>query len=191
MKRFQSGDSRSFRGLLDRHETRIYNFFLRSFGRTDLARDLTQDTFLRVIRGRDGFELKSKFSTWMWRIAHNLRVDTIRRLQFRNHKSLDVPVHEEGASESAVDRVEDKQDIGSERKTDGARFMEAVESAIPELEPDQREVFVLRQLQGLSFQEIADVQEVNVNTVKSRMRYALQRLRQILEEYAPQKAEAP
>jgi RNA polymerase sigma-70 factor (ECF subfamily) len=127
----------------------------------------------------------------MWRIAHNLRVDTIRRLQFRNHKSLDVPVHEEGASESAVDRVEDKQDIGSERKTDGARFMEAVESAIPELEPDQREVFVLRQLQGLSFQEIADVQEVNVNTVKSRMRYALQRLRQILEEYAPQKAEAP
>ena len=69
--------------------------------------------------------------------------------------------------------------------------MRAVQDAIPTLDPDQREVFILRQLHGMSFKEIAEVQDVNVNTVKSRMRYALQRMREILDRYAPQKAEAP
>ncbi len=187
MKRFQAGEARAFRQLLGRHERRIFNFFLRSFGKKEVAQDLTQDTFLRIIKGKASYQRKAKFSTWMWRIAHNLRVDTYRREKFRKHDSLDKPIgHEDGAA-TKLDMTEDPKDVGVERKAHGDNFVEALSLVLPELDEDQREVFLLRQMEGLSFQEIADIQDVNINTVKSRMRYALQKLREMLQDFAPGK----
>ncbi len=186
MERFQGGEQAAFRLLLERHEATIYNFFYRSFGQGDLARDLCQETFLRIVRGRAGFRQQARFTTWMWRIARNLRVATIRRLKFRRHASLDEPVRSEAGSATRLEMLVDEQDPGAERESHSGRFMAALKAAIPALDEDQREVFLLRQMQGLSFQEIAEIQGVNVNTVKSRMRYALQKLRAILADYAPE-----
>ena len=83
--------------------------------------------------------------------------------------------------------TEDPKDVGVERKAHGDNFVEALSLVLPELDEDQREVFLLRQMEGLSFQEIADIQDVNINTVKSRMRYALQKLREMLQDFAPGK----
>ncbi len=185
MKRFQAGDARAFRQLLGRHERRVYNFFLRSFGKKEVAQDLTQDTFLRIVKGKASYQRKAKFSTWMWRIAHNLRVDTYRREKFRKHDSLDKPIGQNDSMTTKLDMVEDPKEIGAERRTHGDRFVEALTQVLPELDDDQREVFLLRQMEGLSFQEIAEVQNVNINTVKSRMRYALQKLREMLQDFAP------
>jgi RNA polymerase sigma-70 factor (ECF subfamily) len=185
MKRFQAGDARAFRELLGRHERRIYNFFLRSFGRKEVAQDLTQDTFLRIIKGKQNYERRAKFTTWMWRIAHNLRVDTYRKDKFRKHDSLDQPIGLDDEKSTKLDMVEDAKDVGAERYVHGDRFIEELKLVLPELDEEQREVFLLRQMEGLSFQEIAEIQDVNINTVKSRMRYALQKLREMLEDFAP------
>lgn len=185
MKRFQSGDARAFRQLLGRHERRVYNFFLRSFGKKEVAQDLTQDTFLRIVKGKASYQRKAKFTTWMWRIAHNLRVDTYRREKFRKHASLDQPMGHDDEKRTKLDMVEDSKEIGAERHAHGGRFVEALAKVLPELDEDQREVFLLRQMEGLSFQEIAEIQDININTVKSRMRYALQKLREMLQDFAP------
>lgn len=184
MRRFCDGDRRAFRELLERHESSVYAFFLRSFGDPERAADCAQETFLRVVRSRDSFRVDASFRTWMWRIVRNLRTDTLRRMSHRRHESLDAPLGDEGG-ERAVDRVVDAADVGAERDTDGARFKAALAAAVTTLEPDQREVFLLRQMQGLPFREIAVIQDVNVNTVKSRMRYALTRLREALRPFAP------
>ena len=185
MERFRGGDMRAFRELLNRHEVRVYNYFLRSFGQPELSQDLTQEVFLRVVRGRDGFRRDASFATWMWRIVRNLKVDTFRRLRFRRHASLDAPAGNNPEGPSRLDGVADPADQPADRGTEDQRFARALREAIPQIEEQQREVFLLRQTEGLSFQEIAEVQGVNVNTVKSRMRYALEKLRAALAEFAP------
>ncbi|MBR57607.1 MAG: RNA polymerase subunit sigma [Myxococcales bacterium] len=190
MERYQRGDVRAFGSLLERHEVRIYNYFLRTFGKPDVASDLTQDTFMRIVKGRKKFRRESKFATWMWRIAHNLSIDTFRRLKFRRHQSLDAPIRNDSDSSSRLEQTGDPTTIPADGATYGKQFLASLEDAIPLLDEEQREVFLLRQMEGLSFQQIADIQNVNVNTVKSRMRYALLKLREALAKYAPDGGES-
>ncbi len=185
MARFKAGDRQAFRILLSRHERRVFSFYMRSFRDEELARDLTQEVFLRVVRARESFEARAKFTTWMWRIARNLQVDTLRRLQFRRHASLDAPIGGEDEGTTKLERVADEKDQPADRGTEDRRFTAALAEAVPKLEDEQREVFLLRTSEGLSFGEIAEIQDVSVNTVKSRMRYALLKLRAELASFAP------
>ena len=172
--------------LLERYRGPLYNFILRHLGDRDRAEELLQETFLRVVHRAERFEGKSRFSTWMYTIARNLCIDTSRKLVHRRHRSLDAPGRgreDGGPGASLVERTA-KPAPSVERLSDSARMRRAVTRAIEALPPEQREVFLMREVQGMRFREIAEVVGVPENTVKSRMRYALQRLREELADFA-------
>ena len=181
MLRYRDGEARAFEVLVQRHRRPIFNFVLRYVRDTAAAEDVTQDCFLRVVRSADSYVRDAKFTTWLYTIARNLCVDASRRGKHRNMASLDAPMSDESKG-SKVDHVAsgsipvDRQVISTEL---AVRMREAIE-ALPD---DQREIFLLREISDLQFNEIAEIVGVAENTVKSRMRYALEKLRESLAEY--------
>ncbi len=181
MLRFRAGDVRAFEILLQRHRHSIFEFILRSVGSHNPAQaeDLTQETFLRVVKQAANYEPRSKFTTWLFTLARNLCIDASRRRKHRKAQSLDAP-DEEG--HSLLERTSDGGPA-VDRQAIGHELRARMEVAIAELPEDQREVFLMREAADLSFKEIADVIGVSENTVKSRMRYALDRLQDALSEF--------
>jgi len=180
--RFNRGDATAFEELLRRYERPIYSFVLRSVRDPERAADLTQEVFLRVVQRAKQFEGKSKFTTWMYTIARNLCIDHSRKMVFRRHRSLDAPVGDEEGGATLVDRVESEA-AQTDRDAIAKELQPRIADAVASLPDEQREVFLMRQVQGLPFKEIAKIVDVPENTVKSRMRYALERLQSILDEY--------
>ena len=184
MERFRDGDARAFETLLERHERKIFNFIFRFVRDRELANDLLQETFLRVVKNAKRYSRKAKFTTWLYTIARNQCIDALRRLQHRRHKSLGQPTGKDADGPTLLERVAGKSPDGLER-TDAHQISARVSAAIDELSEEQREVFVMREIMQLKFKEIADVVGTSENTIKSRMRYALENLRLALADYAP------
>ena len=183
LERFQRGDAAAFEVLLSRYERPIFNFVLRSVRDRDRAAELTQDVFLRVIQRSEQFQGQSKLSTWIYSIARNLCIDHGRRMVFRRHRSLDAPVVDDGGKSATLGERVPAETPGADRDSIGRELQARIAEAVEELPEEQREVFLMRQVQGLPFKEIADLVGASENTVKSRMRYALERLQAALEEY--------
>lgn len=170
MLRFQGGDVRAFEELVRRHRTPVFSFLLRLVGDRGRAEDLCQETFLRVVRSAEGWERRATFRTWLYAVARNQAADDARRQAFRRTEPLEDPP---AAAESA--------ELPPDRQAEGALLRPKLEAALASLPAEQREVFLLREHAGLRFHEIAAVTGVPENTVKSRMRYALEALRAKLE----------
>ena len=183
LARFGQGDADAFEELLGRYRRPLFNFILRSVRDKAKAEDLLQDTFLRVIQKSADFQGKAKFSTWLYTIARNLCIDTSRKMVFRRHKSLDAPSRRDDAGAAPLVEKVAGTELGADREVIGEDIKRKLALAVEELPDDQREVFLLRQVQHLPFKEIAEIVGVPENTVKSRMRYALERLQQALDEY--------
>lgn len=182
MLRYRHGEVRAFEVLLTRHRRPIYNFILRFVLDRAQAEDLLQETFLRVIKGSESYERQAKFTTWLYTIARNLCVDASRRAKHRRADSLDAPLDAEDGSATLLDRVADQKGT-VDRQVIGKQLGERIQCAVDKLVEEQREVFVLREVMDLPFKEIAVIVGCPENTVKSRMRYALEKLREALEEY--------
>ncbi len=186
MVRYQRGDREAFAELLRRYERPIFNFSLRHLRQAQLAEDVTQDTFLRIVQRATEFKHESRFSTWLYTIARNLCVDQLRKQKHRRHPSLEQGGDQDGRA--LEERIADSRPGAStERGAVAGEIREIVVSALDELPDDQREVFLLRQVGNIPFKDIAIITGVGENTVKSRMRYALERLQRALsdfEEYA-------
>jgi RNA polymerase sigma-70 factor (ECF subfamily) len=175
---FQQGDAGAFERLLARHRAPLYTFLARMLGDREKAEDLAQETFLRIVKGAQAWEQRSRFQSWMYAIARNLCTDRARRDRFRKTESLDgEPV--EGAGGTILERVADPGPL-PDQAAESERLRPLLTEALLSLPPDQREVFILREQAGLPFREIAEVVGANENTVKSRMRYALDGLRKAL-----------
>jgi len=183
MASFRHGDARAFEVLVSRHRRGLLNFLLRSVGNQSRAEELLQDVFIRVIRAKGRYEQTARFSTWIYTIARNICVDESRRAKFRRTVSLDSPRRgrdgEEGAS--MLEMTAEAQ-VGVDDAAMGPTLQARLAAAIDRLPDDQREVFYMRQLSGLSFKEIGEVVGAPENTVKSRMRYALEKLREELAD---------
>ncbi len=171
MLRFQAGDVQAFEELVRRHRTPVFSFLLRLTGDRGRAEDLCQETFLRVVKAAAGWEPRATFRTWVFSMARNLAVDEARRQAFRRAEPLDDPARDPTPSDAP----------GPDRVAEGALLRPKLEAALAALPAEQREVFLLREHAGLRFGEIAEVTGVPENTVKSRMRYALEALRARLE----------
>jgi RNA polymerase sigma-70 factor (ECF subfamily) len=169
MLRFQGGDVRAFEELVRRHRTPVFSFLLRLAGDRARAEDLCQETFLRVVAAAERWEPRALFRTWLYAVARNQALDEARRQAFRRTEPLDDPA-------AASD------DPAPDRAAEAALVRPKLEAALAGLPGEQREVFLLREHAGLRFHEIAEVTGVPENTVKSRMRYALEALREKLEE---------
>lgn len=170
MLRFQAGDARAFEDLVRRHRTPVFSFLLRLTGDRARAEDLCQETFLKAVRGAAGWAPRAPFRTWLYAIARNRAVDEARRQAFRRADPIDDAPPAAAAS----------GDPSPERSADDALLRPKLEAALAALPEEQREVFLLREYAGLRFAEIASVTAVPENTVKSRMRYALEGLRERL-----------
>ena len=188
MQAYREGNPRAFELLLARHERKVWNFLRRSVGDATLAEDLLQEVFLRVIKTQadaqmGDFRGEAKFTTWVYAIARNLCVDHARRAVHRDARSLDAPTRaDDEASETLYDRVSDGGRDAEGLASDG-QVRARVDEAVAALPPDQREVFLLREVMDMPFAEIAAVVGAPEPTVKSRMRYALERLQETLSEY--------
>lgn len=183
MLAFKSGDARAFATLVQRHRGPVYNFILRYVGHRQRAEDVLQETWLKVVRSASDWQPKAKFTTWVYTIARNLCVDSARKESFRKTDSLDAPASTDGDDgRTKGELVADEHGAAPDRTAHNVRIRPMIEQALAALPAEQREVFLLREYQGIGFKEIAEVTGVNENTVKSRMRYALEGLRKRLGE---------
>lgn len=182
MVAYQKGDVRAFELLLTRHRKPVFNFILRFVGLRETAEDLLQETFLRVIKGAEAYQRQAKFTTWLYTIARNLCVDQSRRAKHRKAQSLDAPMSNLADSGTLLDVIPGKE-MASDRQTGNKELQIRLHAALSRLSEEQREVFLMREFLDMPFKDIADVVGVPENTVKSRMRYALEKLRLELDEY--------
>ncbi len=177
VQRYVSGHEPSLEVLINRHKTKVFNYIYHTVKNQELAEDIFQDTFIKVVKSlkQNKYQDNGKLLSWIMRIAHNLIIDHFRkekqlkRVQ-ADGKDLDImnfKLLTEGNVEDAMVDIQIKQDI---RK---------MVDVLPE---DQKEVVVLRHFVGLSFKEIADMTGVSINTALGRMRYALINMRKMIDE---------
>ena len=183
MERYSQGEARAFDLLMQRHERGVYNFILRSVKRQEIAEELLQEVFIRVIRNASNYQQKAKFSTWLYTIARNICIDRARKHNRRKESSLNATVSDDQDGASYQDLLVDESASVSHISHEKKRFLEQLQGALAELPEDQREVFLLKEISGLKFREIAEVVDAPVPTVKSRMRYALKALQGHLAAY--------
>jgi RNA polymerase sigma-70 factor (ECF subfamily) len=176
--RYLQGDHTSLENLISRHQNRIYAYILMITKNKELADDLFQDTFIKVINTiRAGsYNEEGKFLQWVMRIAHNLIIDHFR-------KSNRIPVIDNGKSDDFD--IFDNLNIMDESIEDRIiteQIHKDVRNLIDLLPAEQREVLYMRHYAEMSFKEIAEVTEVSINTALGRMRYALINLRKLIAE---------
>ncbi len=176
--RAKAGDDEAFAQLMRDNEKRIYNLTLRMTGNPEDAMDLAQEAFLNAWRGLKFFKGDSAFSTWVYRLASNACIDHLRRNKRRQDINLPMPTHEEDDSQPDIpdDRFRPEQEL--ERQ----ELRRAVAQGLEQLSDEHRQVLVMREINGLSYQEIADVLDLEAGTVKSRIARARISLRKILVE---------
>lgn len=182
MARYVKDEEVAFEVLLSRYRRPLFGFLFRYLGRMDKAEDVFQEVFFEVIRARKRYRPESKFSAWIFRIARNRAVDRLRRDGFREMDSLDDYVSQNNCEgETKINRVVGN-DPDPEELTSSNELEQALSQALQKLPPEQREVFWLKEKSGLTLAEIAELTNVSQNTVKSRLRYALEKLRAELTE---------
>lgn len=170
VQRFLDGDQLAFGDLVDRYDSRLLNFVYRTIGDRERAQDLVQETFVRVYRHLHRFDQTKKFSTWIYTIASNLAKNELRN-RSRNPLVLFQTIKKNWEADHRPLEWEDLKYKPDDlyRK----RFLrDKVEDAVAQLPEHHRVVFVLRELEGKTYEEIADITGCNLGTVKSRLNRA-------------------
>lgn len=175
MLAYRDGDAGAFDVLYERHGKRLFRFLLRQCGQRHVAEELLQETWMRVIQARGRYEHRARFTTWLFRIAHNLLIDHYRR------GNPGLPASFEGAP--VCDPPDPDGRAQPERAAAGRQAADALLALIDGLPAAQREAFLMREEGGLSLEEIAEATGVGRETAKSRLRYAVSALRSGLQEY--------
>jgi RNA polymerase sigma factor (sigma-70 family) len=151
--------------LFERHHGRLFNFFLHLTGNRHLSEDLVQEVFVRLLKYRHTFRENSTFTTWMFQIARNVRIDHLRKSP-HDEVSIENSPHEHvSLMPTPGERTEESEKV---------QIMQIALSRLPE---EKREVLLLRGAHGLKFEEIAEILKCSVNTIKSRAFRAIQDLR--------------
>lgn len=172
-----NGHEKSLEILIIRHKQRIFSFILSKVSDREVAEDIFQDTFIKVINTlkRGAYNEEGKFLPWVMRISHNLIIDHFRRNKrlpkFNNTDDFDI-----------FDVLSDEM-LSIENQIIKSQILEDVRNLIQELPEDQKEVLLMRMYRDMSFKEIAENTNVSINTALGRMRYALINLRKLIEKH--------
>ena len=183
VERCRRGDSAAMERLILKYQNRIYNIILKMCANPDDAAELTQETFVKIIEKIDKFEGRSGFYTWAFRIAVNLTLNYCQRSVRLGYRSLDA----DDSEHSRQAKAQLKQFLSDDSSPDPAAVAESrdlceiVVKALMKLEEAHRAVVVLRDIEGMSYAQIAKVIDVEVGTVKSRLSRARSNLKEILE----------
>ncbi len=177
IRRAQRGDADAFEQLLLEHQKNVYNLCYRMAGNPDDAMDLSQETFLRAWRCLDQYQFASAFSTWLYRLCSNICIDFLRR----RRRQQTVPLtFEDADGEEQTYAVPDVQPL-PEEQVELKLTRETLAAAMAQLLPEHRAVLQLRVVNEMSYEQIADVLDIQIGTVKSRLSRARNQLKKILE----------
>lgn len=177
VQKFINGDKNSLEILICRHKSRVFSYILLIVKNQELAEDIFQETFIKVIRSlkRGKYIENGKFVSWVLRISHNLIIDHFRKEKLKgvisnDNSSVDIFNSQKFAEDTVEDQLVNNQ------------IMSEVKELIQELPEDQQQVIYMRHYMELSFKEIAEQTGVSINTALGRMRYALINLRKLIEQ---------
>jgi RNA polymerase sigma-70 factor (ECF subfamily) len=175
---YLGGDRRAFDVLVDRYQRRLLNFVFRTIGDRERAEDLVQEVFIRVHRHLHRFDQSKKFSTWIYTIASNLAKNELRN-RSRNPLVLFQAMRKDGETEERPLQFEDAHSRPDDlfRKR---HLRELIDWVVTQLPEHHRIVFVLRELEGKTYEEIAEITDCNLGTVKSRLNRARARFAQVI-----------
>jgi RNA polymerase sigma-70 factor (ECF subfamily) len=176
---YAAGDAASFTRLYERHERPVFRFLRRSAGDDAIAQDLLQEVWLSVIRNAAAFEPRARFTTWLYGIARSRLIDHWRAR--RDLVSLDQEAANDG--EAAIERLAAGADCEPEVRAMSRAEAMAFVAAVEQLPAAQREAFLLHAEGGLTVEEVAQASGVGRETAKSRLRYAMTRLRAAMEPW--------
>ncbi|MFO1435034.1 MAG: RNA polymerase sigma factor [Gammaproteobacteria bacterium] len=179
MLRYRGGDAGAFDQLYTRHRGGVYRYLLRQLRDHAVAEELFQDIWMNLINARERYVVQAQFKTWLYRIAHNRLVDHVRRQGDRQFVSL----HGHDDEDDPPPDIADAETNTPEARQWAAQQLERVVELVEALPAAQREAFLLHHEGDLNIDAIAEATGVNRETAKSRLRYALNKLRQGLEEY--------
>lgn len=176
VKNYIAGDENALAVLIKRHQSKIYGFIYSKMADRDVADDVFQDTFIKVIKTlkSNSYNEEGKFLPWVMRIAHNLIVDHYR-------KNKKMPMLRE-TEEFSIFSILTDTSLNAESRIITDVIEKDLQKIVQELPPDQRDVLMMRIYQDLSFNEIADLTGVSINTALGRMRYALMNLRKVIDK---------
>ena len=182
MLAYRDGDGSAFEVLYARHRGRLFRYLLHQCGQRELADELFQEIWMSVIRARSGYEVSAKFTTWLFRIAHNRLIDGFRVRGRLADVEIDVR-DDEGEMPDCPAPANDQPERVLERAQLAGRLVSAVEA----LPVPQREAFLLAAEGGLTVDEIGSATGTGFETAKSRLRYAYARLRAELKDLGGQR----
>ena len=173
MLRYANGDVSAFEELYIRHKGPVYRYMLKLCQNEAVAEELFQEVWMKLINTRENYVVSAKFTTWLYRLAHNHFIDHYRKQNIR----------------LVVDRIADCEAVNAVQTDDDPEQQIQIEQAIDQfnqtldaLPQEQREVFLLKEEAGMNLQEIAEATGINYEAAKSRLRYAVNKLRSIMSE---------
>lgn len=178
--RAQGGDMRSYDTLVTRHRGRIYAMIRNMIHHETDAWDLSQEVFIKAWQALPRFEAKARFSTWLYRIAHNAVYDHTRRRKIESVGELNDEVFDAARIDPASSTTPECGEVPDEALARG-ELRAKIEAALARLSPEHREVVLLKDVQGLAYKDIADVTGATMGTVMSRLFYARQKLQTMLK----------
>ena len=185
IQRCRNGDLDAFEQIMETYKQKVYNLAYRMTGNAADASDLSQEVFLRVYRSLDNFRGDSSFSTWLYRIATNVCLDELRR---RNRKAV-VPIHCQVTIDHEQYRNIPDLSYVPELVVQSKELQQEIQEIINSLNPQYRLVIILRDIQGYSYEEIGEITNSSIGTVKSRLSRARKSLKKKIIRYWEQKGQ--
>ena len=180
IERVRAGNIAAFDELVNKYKQRIFAIVYNMTSNREDAADLTQDCFIKAFRSLDRFKGRSHFFTWLYRIAVNATLSHLKRNRYRRFFSFEN-LHEEGISPDLVEALSSK--MQTERPVMLGELQEKLNEALQSLSPKHRTVVVLFEIEGLSHEEISEIVQTSVGTVRSRLHYAKRELQASLQAY--------
>lgn len=177
----QKGDLRAYDELVTRHRGKIFAMIRNMIHQEADAWDISQDVFIKAWHALPRFEAKARFSTWLYRIAHNAVYDWTRKRKIESVGELNDEIFERERIDSASFTTPSGGEMPDQSMAQG-ELRQKIQIALNKLSPEHREVVLLKDVQGLSYKEIADAMASTLGTVMSRLYYARQKLQTLLKD---------
>ena len=178
IRRVLDGDTNAFEGLVLEHQKNVYNLALKMLGNPEDAMDASQECFLRAFRSLSGFQGDSRFSVWLYRMTSNVCIDFLRKKKRR--AEIPLTVSDEDDEERELEIPDER--FSPEAVFDKAERVRAVREGLKKLPEEYRRILTLREIGGLSYEELADALDMELGTVKSKLFRARKKLCEILTE---------
>jgi RNA polymerase sigma-70 factor, ECF subfamily len=182
VQRAKGGSEAAYRELLRRYQRPVFSLVYRMVRDRELAEDLAQECFIKVFNHVDRYDAKYKFSSWLFKIASNLAIDTLRRKELRT-VSIEGSRHATSSEEEEATRISIvSHDPNPEQALEAKQLGGRIEEAIARLRPEYRTAVLLRHVEGRAYEEIAEIMEVPLGTVKTYIHRARGELKEMLRD---------